>query len=261
MLGIGTINASDDPILDLLREKMINRDQYGIIGQIQPDGSIEGGDAACWQGHHVFLTDDKDNFPYVSTFEVKFGAYVRHPHPHATNNRFGAYYKDPWNGCISRDQLTGIIAAIVRKGDKVAMLRLMLHHACRLFLFSYNTVKNGVDPKDAKWKMPDLTLLDIWATYLRGFGKASWLLWPLLCVLDIHMLLNTMYSNIQDEDDKINFAIKLLISREFVPTPISWLSSKILNKSKLLDSIKRYWCGWRQNCGMYELYEKRIKEL
>jgi hypothetical protein len=240
---------------------MIHKDKYGALGQIQADGSIEGGDSAVWTGHHVYLTNDEDKFDYVKFYEVSKGAYVRHPDPKMTNNGFGAYYKNPYNGCISRDQLTGILSGIIAKNDIGAMLRLMAHHLTRLFLFSYNTIHNGKKPEESKWKLPDLTLLDIWAMQLRGLGKLSIIFFPLLCVLDIHMLLNTLLVNREDDPDQINYAMKLIISREHVPTPISKLSLKLLNKEHLLKNIKAYWTGWRNTPGMYPLYEKRIQEL
>jgi len=251
----------------------LNRDKYGIIGQIQPNGEVFGGDSACWMGAHTFLTHS--TFPYVKTFEKGFGGYVRHPHADATPHGFGAHYKNPWNGCMSRDQLTGTLGALIRQKERMALIRLVLQHACRGFLFSYKTIHNGKDPslykfnllkffynpdKEPYYKMPDATFFDFWATCLRGFGKFSWLFWPLLCVLDIHTLLNAIIVNATDDDDRINFSMKLLVSREFVPTPISWLAAKIINKKKLLASLHNYWFK-RDNSDMYPLYENRINQL
>src|SRR5690606_39974850 len=119
----------------------LHRDQYGIRGQIQPGGWVEGGDSACWMGAYIYLTGDK--FPYVKTFEKGFGGYVRHTDPKNTYNGFGAYYKNPWNGCMSRDQLTGVLGALIRQKEHAAMLRLFLQHSLRLFLFDYKTIQNG----------------------------------------------------------------------------------------------------------------------
>lgn len=237
----------------------MNRDKYGIIGQIQKGGLIEGGDSANWMGHYIYLTND--DFPFVETFEIKPGAYVRHPDPEQTNNGFGAHYKNPWNGCISRDQLTGIIGALIKKKEYLALTRLILHHAASLFLLSYNNINNGQDPKIAKWKRPDPTLLNIWACYLRGFGIFSWLLYPLLCILDLHVLIDTLRANSSDEEDKISYALRLFISRDYVPTIVGKLSVKLLNKQHLIKNIEKYWCGWRKNCEMSDLYKKKIEEL
>lgn len=236
------------------------KDQYGLLGQQQPDDRIEGGDSACWMGHYVYLGGDT-KFPYVKTFEKGFGAYVRHPQYSATFNGFGAYYKNPWDGVMSRDQLTGVIGALIRQKERMALLRLILHHACWLFLFTYNTRKNGSDPKTTKWKWPDFTFMDFWATYLRGFGMLSWLFWPLLVILDVHTLINTVLTNYSKDPDQINYALKLMVSREFVPTPTSWLSAKILNKDNLHKLIWQYWSGWRQQEGMDSLFDKKMAEL
>jgi len=249
----------------------MNRDSNGIIGQIQADGSIEGGDSACWNGHWLYLNDGKDPGgnvvtdveSYVDFFEVEPGAYVRHPVPSESINRFGAYYKNPWNGCISRDQLTGILAALNKHDKPGPILRLMLHHSLKLFLFTYNTVRNGQDPETAEWKMPDITLMDIWALELRALGNAvRWLkpiLYPVLTILDIHMLLNTLYFNYFNKDeDNINHAIKLIIGKENNPTIISKLTFKLCNKIKLINTIKSYWCNWRDNCNFAPMYEKKL---
>jgi hypothetical protein len=253
---------------------MLHRDKYGIIGQIQPDGSIEGGDSATWNGAYVYLTNS--DFPYVKTFEVSWGGYVRHPHPEQTYNGFGAYYANPWSGCMSRDQWTGVIGALIRQKERMALLRLIAHHALKGFLFTYNTIPNGQDPTKTKFnllkffyrkkgenyfKLPDITLFNMWGMYLRGFGAFSWIFWPLLCVLDLHLLIDTVFSNKQDDNDQINYALRMMVAREFVPTPTVALAVKILDKQHLLDMLKGYWCGWRNNCDMYPLYEKKITEL
>jgi hypothetical protein len=251
---------------------MLHRDKYGIIGQIQPDGSIEGGDSSTFMGAHTYLTNS--DFPYVKTFEVSWGAYVRHPDPKSTFNGFGAHYRNPWNGCMSRDQWTGVIGALIRQKERMALLRLIAHHALRGFLFSYNTIHNGTDPKtyrfnffrlfwqkEGYYKLPDLTLFNVWGMYLRGFGAFSWLFWPILCILDLHLLIDTIFSNKQDDNDQINYALRMMVAREFVPTPTVALAVKILDKQHLLNMLKSYWCGWRDNCDMYPLYEKKIKEL
>lgn len=237
----------------------IARDKYGIIGQPYPEG-VEGGDSANWQGHHIFLTNDEENFPYTETFEVAWGGYVRHPHPDPVYNRFGWYYKNPWDGNITRDQLTGIIAALIRKKDTGALLRVIAHHMAFLGLFSYSNRKNGVEPDKTPWKLGDPTVFDVWAMYLRGFGKLSWLFWPLLCIYDIQLLISTIITNRQDNDDVISYTMKMLIAKEFVPTPTGWLARKILNKQHLLKLLKDYWCIWR-NCGMYDLYVDKVEKL
>lgn len=238
---------------------MIERDNYGIIGQPYPNG-VEGGDSANWQGHHIFLTNDEENFPYTKTFEVSWGGYVRHPHPHPKFNRYGWYYENPWNGNITRDQLTGIMAALIRKKDRAAILRVIVHHMAFLMLFSYANKQNGVDPYKAPWKIGDPTGPDVWAMYMRGFGLLSWVFWPLLCVCDLQLLVSTVLVNNSKKDDHISYTMKMLIAKEFAPTPVGWLARRILDKKSLLRKLNDYWCIWR-NCGMYKLYVKPVKDL
>lgn len=248
----------------------MNRDQYGIIGQIQEGGWVEGGDSACWMGHWLYLNGGKcpdtdwDTAKYIKNFEVSFGAYVRHPYYHPIHNRFGSYYRNPWDGIISRDQYHGVLAALIVGKHYKALFRAFLHHGAWLWLFTYNTRINGQNPwnGEAKWKWPDLTLFDIWALYIRGSGWLGYLLYPLLCIFDIHLLLSTLVVNAEPvkKDDVINHTLKLIISKDRLPTPISWLALKLLNKEKLIEKLKVYWCNWRDNCDFVPLYEKRIKE-
>ena len=234
----------------------MNVDEDGILVQVQADGSLEGGDSANWMGHWIYLTDG--DFPFVDFFEKDWGGYCRHPMPSMTNNGFGAFYQNPWDGVISRDQLTGIIAALISQKKYLAMLRLFFHHAMRGFLFSYNTIHNGVEPKTAGWKFPDLTLFDIWAHELRGFGKFSWILYPLLLVLDLHMLMATLLHRKKYNSDPISYALKLIVSHDHIPTLTSLLSWKLCDKHKLVDEVSNYWSGWRDQGFMVELYSAKL---
>jgi hypothetical protein len=175
-----------------------------------------------------------------------------------TNHGFGAYYEHPWAGCISRDQMTGIMAALIATHDFKGMCRLILHHATRGFLFAYNTIHNG-RPKDLwGWKIPDLTLLDIWATEIRGLKPLAYLLWPLLCILDVHIFIATLVNLKRKQDDPINFAIKLIIANEHLPTPLSWLAWKACDKVKLHEEIHDYWAGWRDTPEIVPYYKGKL---
>lgn len=82
-------------------------------------------------------------------------------------------------------------------------------------------------------------------------------------VFDLQMLLNTLYFNYRkpDNDDVISFAIKSIAQKECFPSLVSTFTWRLLKKPKLLELVKSYWCGWRANCGMYELYKKKFEEL
>jgi len=235
---------------------MIYTDHKGALGQYQPrDNSVEYGDSACWTGHWIYLKGYHYEDLPITYFETGFGRYVRHPNPKSTNNGFGAVHQ-----CMSRDQYTGILAAIISQKAYAAAYRALYIRAKRLFLFAYNTIHNGVDPKTAKWKMPDITLFDIWAMEIRGLGDLTYILYPLLIILDIHMLLNTIIFNLFDKDeDQINFAIKHFVQRDHFPTPLSWLAWYLLDKPKLIRLITSYWSGWRDMPEMVKLYSGRLK--
>lgn len=235
-------------------------DKFGIIGQIQDNGTIEGGDSVNWMGHWIYVTKNEDKFPFCNAFEIKPGAYVRHPIPEQTNNGFGAYYNHAWDGVMSRDQLTGTIGALIAKENYKAGERMLKHHAKRGFLFAYNTRPNGEDPKTAKWQLPDITGPDMLACMLRAAFPWNILLYPLLCILDLHVLIATIvhrYSGF--DDDPISFAMKYMITTNHCVTPAGALTRKVLDRDKLLHEIKEYWSGWRQTPEIVPYYEKVLK--
>ena len=141
----------------------------------------------------------------------------------------------------------------------MALARVMVQNLSRMFLFAYNTRTNG--SKTANWKMPDFTGFDILAMQLRGFGKASWLAWPLLVVLDIQNLVGVVLDRFQEDDDVISMVMKYQVSRDFVPTPTSWLTSKLMDKEQVTAKLKQYWCGWRSQPRMFELMSKHLNEV
>jgi len=266
-------------------------DKYGAIGQVQPGGWIEGGDSVNWEGHRQYLDEPQyylceyKNLYFRTDYKTFFRGtswgYVRHPFSDANRPTPGgtaSVYKNPYKANISRDQLTGILAYYIKYQDLKEAFKIILHHGCWGWLFSYNTIKNGDESLKFKW--PDPTLLDIWAMELRaitprqpGIIKSPLRIvsYLILMVLDIQMLFSTLLFNREKEkydtngrqvnDDIISFGIKSIAQKECFPTIISSLSWRLLKKEKLLKWLKSYWCGWRKNCGMYELYEKKIKEL
>lgn len=236
----------------------MNRDEHGIIGQIQADGSVEGGDAACWMGHWLYLS--KEKFPYTRVFSAGFGAYVRHPVPERTNEGFGAYYNGPWDGVISRDQLTGVLAGIIAEKKWIEGVKVIIHHMAWLMLFSYNTRKNGAFPGSTPWKWPDLTGPDIWAMEIRACGPFGWWLWPLVFVFDLHTVFNTLLHRFQKKTDPINFAMKLIVGKNHMATPFSVISFVICDKEKLIHELRDYWCEWRDGCDIVPLYVGELRD-
>lgn len=246
-----------------MKIRKINRDRYGIIGQKRDSGRIpvEGGDSACWQGHYTYYKND-DGVDYIKTFKVGFGAYVRHPDPKKTDNGFGAFYKNPWTGVISRDQLTGILGGVIRQGNAFHMLEIILHSLCSLMLFTYNSIDNGKDPKKAPRKFPDPMFFNMWGMMIRGLGFFTYILWPLLWILDLQLVLDSLVSNRHADDDQINFLLRLSVSRDIAPTPISWLAVKLLDRDKLKKDLKSYWVdSFRDQPGMLDVHCEAIDRL
>jgi hypothetical protein len=97
---------------------------------------------------------------------------------------------------------------------------------------------------------------------IRALGLFSYAFYPLLTILDIQMLLNTILFNRTDEhNDQINFLIKHFVQIEHTPTPVSYIAWRLLNKKKVIDKIAQYWNGWRSMPEMIKLYEDKLNEL
>lgn len=256
-----------------MKDDKITFDSFGLVGQVQEDGWIEGGDSACFTGHYIYLSGA--DLDYARYFELgRTGAFVRHPDPGSTFNAFGAYYNHAWDGVISRDQLTGILLGLIARNDKAAILRVAIHSLAWLGLFTYNTRINGQDPALSKWKWPDFMGPNIWQMIIRGLIKPSGgyikkkvmnlftlCFQPILVLLDLHIFIDTFFINKTEKDDVINYMGRLFVSNEIAPTIISRISWFLLDKEHIKGRLKAYWCGWRQNCGMYELFEQKIEEL
>lgn len=250
----------------MLDADFIHRDRYGIIGQVQPAGSpieVEGGDSVNWTGHYIYLTGKGDlkQFRAHQGGKMVDGAYVRHPVHSSTFNEFGAYYQGTWDGVISRDQYTGILLGLLKLGCTKCAKKAVKHHAKRGFLFAYNTRINGQNPWQSKWKMPDFTGPDIWALEIRALRLPDAVALPLLTVLDLHVLVNSLTLRMSKKDDVISHVGKLVASLEYQPTVTSKLTWKLTNRLDLVDRLFTYWTGWRQQYGMYKLYYKKLTGL
>jgi len=233
----------------------INIDKYGVIGQLEPGETIDGGDSLNWCGHLIYLSDEflsPEMYFHFFHDKGKHLGFVRHP----LNKKTHAFYKNPWYANGSKDQITGPLSIIIKYKCYKEAFKFIIHHACWLFLFAYNTVRNNDDTY--KWKWPDPTLADIWAMEIRALGPVAWLLWPLLNILDIQMLLATILFNIKPMKDPISFALKSLVQKEHCPTLVSLLSWKLLNKVKLMVKINDYWSWFRSNPGMVPLYRDKF---
>lgn len=221
-------------------------DENGILGQKESNGQFGGGDSASWHGGYTLLGGDDRNFYEI--FGAGHGGLVRHP-----TEGYSAYYKGPYDGRITRDQLSGALAAIVSQRDSQALWKVFKHHGYWLWLFSYSTRPNG---SFGKWKWPDITGPNVWQMYLRGFSKYFY---PLLLILDIHLVLDSLVMRYNNDSHIISHLHRLIIANQFTPTPVSRFALKLLPNSFIKDNLTRYWCGWRGNCFMVDLYMKKLR--
>lgn len=239
------------------------RDHAGaLVQQLGADYEyqLEGGDSLNWTGHYVYLGGNAIQCAPRHTYFKKGTGYVRHPN---TGFASSLYYKNFYNGNISRDQYAGLLAYLITDSTLKEKLQALLPRFAWAFLFTYNTIKNSNKPVIGNWKLPDLTLFMTWSIELRLFPKLAALLKPLLNILDLHMLVNTLVFNKFGKEDTcpLTFALFSIIIKEHSPTFVSKLAWKKLDKAKLLRTLDHYWCGWRKQPGMYQLFEDRIDLL
>jgi len=228
-------------------------DENGVLGQRESDGTFGGGDSTSYMGQYIYLCPDAIDFNYARFFSVGFGAYVRHP-----QNNYSSYYKHPWDGRISRDQLKGILLALIKQKNTKEILKVFIHHAAWLWMFAYNARGNG---SLTKWKLPDLTGPDVWAMYIRGvFGKAAILFYPILCILDLHNLINALAVKRNNNGHVISFLACLFVSVDIAPTFVSKYTLKINSYKFLIANLITFWCGFRGSCFMVEHYKRKLNE-
>ena len=244
--------------INILDYKVL-KDRHGAVGQPYK-GGFEGGDSASWTGIYNYFTKRK-GWSYSKFFQVGFGSYVRHPIKDSTYNKYGSYYKHPYDGNMNRDQLTGVTAGLINDGKLWQKIKFTLHNCTRLFLFAYNTRQNGIDPKKGPWKLPDLLDPLYWGMHIRMYRFIAIIINPVLEILDLHLLVSTLIVNKTSKDDCNNYLVRLHTARTISPTNVSALCVKLLDKKHLNGRLFEYWCFWRKQPGMYRLLSDIIKEL
>lgn len=232
-------------------------DDLGIICQPQRDGTLEGGDSVNWMGHALFVGALRgwSIERYCSTFEVRPGVWVRHPIPSRSMWGWASYEDGVWNGCVSRDQMTGILCCLLKFDHRDALKSLFVEHCKRFLLFATNTIKNGQDPKTITRKCPDLTGPDVWALYVRGLMRPSLIKELLLCVLDLHLLAAAIMFRRSPRTDVLSFVIKLAAADLVDSSPVSRYALSITSRESVIDSLREYWCGWRDQPEMFYYWE------
>lgn len=140
---------------------------------------------------------------------------------------------------MSRDQFTPNLLAMILMGMNKELIKCFLGHCLRLLLFTTNIRGNG--GFDKPLKMPDITVMEFWAHYLRSLPACiRWIFWPVLCVLDLENLggsINKTYFYGKDptNSDDVNHIVSLLFASDRVSTPTIWLSRWIYRRRPLCD--------------------------
>jgi hypothetical protein len=234
------------------------RDTYGLLCFIGSNGLKDGGDTCANEFTALYCLATLKTPQTAILAEralsqlVVAGIPRRHPDPakwYCSTNR------------TSRDQYTPYLCYLLadRKPQyaKHALWARLKHG----FLFTWNTRRNFQYPTLAehlakstpdvkhnyRWKLPDLTLMDIWALELRLLRKLAPIpVSPLLYVLDAYSLLNCAFSiirhRIKPDYDRRNLTLKLHASAHHTPTLLSKLTWYIYKKSKVgADSATKWW--------------------
>lgn len=242
-------------------DQELSTDKNGALMQVQNPGitpQLEGGDSLNWTGYYKYLGGE--GAPNMKYFAVNNYAYVRHPDPEQSYFGFASYYKNPWDGVISRDQMIGLICGLIADGNKKGVFKVWLHSLAWLGLFTYNTRINGRSSLKSPWKMPDFLGPSMWQMFIRGsMGKSAVVLYPLLAIFDLMLVAEIIFTNKTESNLVISPLGRLMVANDIAPTFIGKLAFKILDKEVADDKLKQYWCGWRKNCKMYHLWSKKLK--
>lgn len=264
-----------------LREQVLfTMDDLGIIGQVDwPEdwnGGIDGGDSINRMSHYHFTIEankaignniaELADLPFrtrqdfeedLELFECpnSKGNYRRHP-----SNDWSSYCNGTYDGNMSRDQTFPLIIAMAFMGFYKRLGMYFLRHLMRGLLFTNNTRKNGVSPSKTPWKLPDLTGPEFWSVYLRAIPVLGYLLYPILCVLDLELLVSAVLWQHyrKDDDDITNFCDSLVFSNLRVRTPVSYLATKLVSKKLIMDKLKSHWISFRKSPYFVDLYEPLI---
>jgi len=167
---------------------------------------------------------------------------------------------DKWYGAwdrFSRDQMIPVLAAYAALGLKQRAWKFFKDHLKNgWLLFSTNTKHNYMYPTlkehlakstpDVQWnysdKMPDLTVWDVWALYIRCFQ--SWYLWPLLVVFDGFTVIDAIIHRYLSDSKHVEKFVSILVVGDLVmPTPTMRLAHKITSADNIISKMYRYWDG------------------
>jgi len=204
----------------------------------------DGGDSCAHGCAILYAAAVNDDLPteamlgvYTSKLEVNSGEYCRHPDRTMWYSRVNTF---------SRDQLTALLALLGVRGQKAPLRRLFKAHLKHLFLFAWNTRQvnsypDGHTGVSYDWKVPDITFIDIFGMYIRGFD--FFLAWPVLLLCDIPTLIGSIIYRLKLSSSTIqmNHILMVDFSNRVMPTPISWLAKKIYGKATPIAALQASW--------------------
>ncbi len=157
---------------------------------------------------------------------------------------------------MSRDNMTPLLIGMGVHGMHKRLFNCLLRWLSRC-MFMTNTVRNGVHKEREihersiykhhsfidSWKLPDFAPFHL-GLYIRGFR--CWPLYPLLCILDLDLFLNSiqkvlfgkyhkclpykLHRKITQSADDINHILELLYAQRRFPTPLSYIARLIYKK-------------------------------
>lgn len=227
-------------------------DNFGMITTIDKDG----GDSSFYMGHYHYLNQS----PHGDVIETSVslvsptGIIRRHPD------------ESKWYGDFdraSRDQSIPLLIMLFDCGFMVTAKKIFMAHLKRGLLFTTNTRRNGTTIENDKEeyspgrfrnynrKLPDITGPIFWSIYIRGFNFK--LLYPLLMVFDLFLLINTITFNLSPREPNQHLLL-LHYSAQNMPTLVSYIATKLLNKKKVRRELMVYWWDGKDRGRMWRPY-------
>lgn len=220
------------------------KDDLGLPGVIERDGSFGGGDSAAIWGTVATLapTDEwlKNDHYYIRDEQP-----VRHPIIALGGhlNRF------------SRDQMISILTAGIINGSLFVTDELIRLHKQKFFLRAWNTVRNG----DLKPQIADVTLFQVWALELRYEFRDSLLTYIPRAVCDLENLFGTIIILAGGDKTRVrrNHMLVAYTCYKKYPTFISKLTYKLCPFKQMIEDWDAH-CIAVKEYSTAELFEQKI---
>ena len=218
-------------------------DKWGLLDKnLIPDG----GDSCHREGMYYSLRgmlpryfDELVRYKHVmAKLHVAPGVFVRHSNPD--------YDASDWDR-MSRDQFQPMIIA-AGYYDRSELKKIFRGHLKRGLLFTNNVRRNGAtktnhgkfvsgEIRNYNWKIPDPTGPEIWGNFIRSYK--AWWFYPLLVMFDLELFAGAIkWRFFRKHNIALNHTLSLLQSIDRMPTPLSWLSAKVMTPEKLIVICK-----------------------